>query len=168
MESDSQSDDCPETSATLSKMDMQQCPKRFCNFVQKVLAKNTEPSCYPIPAQERFCVAAGFHVLPHFLPSPLPVPVSYRFSGPFQFCGCHLLLCSSPYGMGRRRMRFRCCTDIFFHPPTASVPSGYFPWTGIGITGFIIFELILCIRTLRFRIRGIIIDPLSFGIGDIF
>jgi len=40
MESDSQSDDCPETSATLSKMDMQQCPKRFCNFVQKVLAKN--------------------------------------------------------------------------------------------------------------------------------
>jgi len=41
MESDSQSDDCPETSATLSKMDMQQCPKRFCNFVQKVLAKNT-------------------------------------------------------------------------------------------------------------------------------
>ena len=26
--------------ATLSKMDMQQCPKIFCNFVQKVLAKN--------------------------------------------------------------------------------------------------------------------------------
>jgi len=70
--------------------------------------------------------------------------------------------------MGRRRMRFRCCTDIFFHPPTASAPSGYSPWTGIGITGFIIFELVLCIRTLRFRIRGIIIDPLSFCIGDIF
>ena len=28
--------------ATLSKMDMQQCPKIFCNFVQKVLAKNKQ------------------------------------------------------------------------------------------------------------------------------
>ena len=27
--------------ATLSNLDMQQCPKMFCNFVQKVLAKNT-------------------------------------------------------------------------------------------------------------------------------
>ena len=26
--------------ATLSNLDMQQCPKIFCNFVQKVLAKN--------------------------------------------------------------------------------------------------------------------------------
>jgi hypothetical protein len=26
--------------ATLSNLDMQQCPKMFCNFVQKVLAKN--------------------------------------------------------------------------------------------------------------------------------
>ena len=28
--------------ATLSNLDMQQCPKMFCNFVQKVLAKNTD------------------------------------------------------------------------------------------------------------------------------
>ena len=27
--------------ATLSNLDMQQCPKMFCNFVQKRLAKNT-------------------------------------------------------------------------------------------------------------------------------
>jgi len=27
--------------AILSNLDMQQCPKMFCNFVQKVLAKNT-------------------------------------------------------------------------------------------------------------------------------
>jgi hypothetical protein len=26
--------------AILSNLDMQQCPKMFCNFVQKVLAKN--------------------------------------------------------------------------------------------------------------------------------
>ena len=28
--------------ATLSNLDMQQCPKIFCNFVQKVLAKNKQ------------------------------------------------------------------------------------------------------------------------------
>ena len=28
--------------ATLSNLDMQQCPKMFCNFVQKVLAKNND------------------------------------------------------------------------------------------------------------------------------
>ena len=33
--------------ATLSNLDMQQCPKMFCNFVQKVLAKNNYE---PMPA----------------------------------------------------------------------------------------------------------------------
>ncbi|MDD3367568.1 MAG: hypothetical protein PHP50_01595, partial [Lachnospiraceae bacterium] len=32
--------------ATLSNLDMQQCPKMFCNFVQKVLAKNSSDVDY--------------------------------------------------------------------------------------------------------------------------
>lgn len=38
--------------ATLSNLDMQQCPKMFCNFVQKRLAKNIRKVIYTTNAIE--------------------------------------------------------------------------------------------------------------------